>query len=556
MQRSILISDICRVLALQYIGEDIAINGLNLCNRISEYDRIITYVTNETYVETILHNEAVTVIILAEDTLNFYKYLCEKRKMGLIVCENPEEIFYDIHEYLYRKTDFYEKFSFSAKIDESSRIHQKAVIDDGVIIGKNVVIGANTVIHAGTVIEDNCMIGCNTIIGSEGFQVVRINGINRKITHCGGVLIRHDTFIGDNSTICNSLFEGHTYIGEGAMIDNLVHVGHNGYVGDNAVVTAGTILCGSSAVEDGAWIGVNSSVLNRVVVGKNSKVGIGSVVTRQVPDNTLAYGVPAKVKMIFAGGRRLGINVLSWLCTLSWIEVAAIVPIPRELDMEAADDMQRIIDRYQLQVCSMEEVKGKQFDIGLSVNYHKIIPAEILSVCKRGFYNIHHSYNMRLRGRNIATHAILNCRKEKKFYHGTSLHMMIPELDAGPIIASAACEISYMDTAFSLFQKTDRLALQLVKEWFPRIAQETVYPYYVPEAGVHYYKNKDLPSKEILVDVWDGEKIYDYVRAFDFPDKEPAYIFEDGMKKELVLEPRNIYTERIYIKGHTYYTNN
>jgi len=80
------------------------------------------------------------------------------------------------------------------------------------------------------------------------------------------------------------------------MIDNLVHIAHNVYVGEGAVITAGTILCGSSIVEDDAWIGVNTSVLNKVNIGCNSKIGIGSVVTRDVPQNSLAYGVPAKVK--------------------------------------------------------------------------------------------------------------------------------------------------------------------------------------------------------------------------------------------------------------------
>ncbi len=79
-------------------------------------------------------------------------------------------------------------------------------------------------------------------------------------------------------------------------IDNLVYVGHNVFIGDNAVITAGTMLCGSCVVENQAWIGVNTSILNRVVVGENSKVGMGSVVTHNVPAATLVYGVPARIK--------------------------------------------------------------------------------------------------------------------------------------------------------------------------------------------------------------------------------------------------------------------
>lgn len=303
MRRKILISEICEAMMLQYTGNDIEINGLNLCNRVSLHDRILSYVTNTGYVDSVQNNPAVVCIVLKESDLHAYQPLNEKRQMSFIVCENPEEVFYDIHDYLYFYTDFYEKKHFPPEIGENCSIHPRAVIEDGVVIGKSVVIGPNTVICKGSVIKDNAVIGCNTTIGSEGFQIIRIRGKNKKIVHCGGVVISENACIGDNTAICNALFEGETYVGENAKIDNLVYVGHNGHVGENAVVTAGTILCGSCVVDNDTWIGVNSSVLNKVVVGCGSKVGMGSVVTRDVPEDSLAYGVPAKVQR-FLGGQK------------------------------------------------------------------------------------------------------------------------------------------------------------------------------------------------------------------------------------------------------------
>lgn len=296
MHRLIKISQICSELKLHFEGDDIEISGLNLCNRNSKHNKILTYVTNEDYVETIQNNMAVVGIVLATECLDAYRRLKENRKITFVISDNPEDVFYNIHDYLYYHTDFYEKYSFPSEIGEDCDIHPSAIIEEGVIIGKNVTIGANTVVRRGTVIKDNCIIGCNTTIGSEGFQIIRAQGRNRKIVHCGGVAIQDNVFIGDNVTVCNSMFEDTACIGSNAMIDNLVHVGHNVQIGEGAVITAGTILCGSAAVERGAWIGVNSSVLNRVTVGENAKVGIGSVVTRNIPRDTLAYGVPAKVK--------------------------------------------------------------------------------------------------------------------------------------------------------------------------------------------------------------------------------------------------------------------
>ena len=555
MQRRMLISDICRALKLQYEGSDIEINGLNLCNRISGHDRIISYVTSTDYVDAVRDNPSIVCLLVTKSDYDLYRVQAAARKFSYIVCDNSEKLFYDIHDYLYYNTDFYEKYSFPAKVGSGCEIHPSAVVEDGVIIGNNVVIGANTVVRRGTIIEDNCQIGCNNTIGSEGFQILRIDGKNRKIVHVGGLRISEHVFIGDNNTVCNSLFEGETYIGKNAKIDNLIHVGHNGYVGDNAVVTAGTILCGSSRVESDAWIGVNSSVLNRVIVGNASKVGIGSVVTRDIPEGPLAYGVPATVKILFGGGRGLGAEILKWLVGLEWVDIASVCPIPEELDGCYAKEIRQIIHENHLKESTIEEIAEEKFDLGLSVNYHKIIPAHILENCQKGFFNVHHSYNLRLKGRNITTHAILNSRKEEIYYHGTTLHKMVPELDAGPIVASYACSIEEDDTAFSLFQKVDRLAFEMVKEWFPRIALQKVYLYPVPEEGIHSYRERDLPPKEIPIDILSAEEIYDYVRAFDFTGKEPAYIIKDSKKKRIVLKEREGFREKTEIKGRCYYSD-
>jgi UDP-3-O-[3-hydroxymyristoyl] glucosamine N-acyltransferase len=195
---------------------------------------------------------------------------------------------------LYYKTDFYDHFTFESVIGQNCRIHPTAFIDKGVIIGDYVTVGAKSVINRGSRIGYNTTIGCGSIIGSEGFQVLRFNGIPTNIKHAGETHIGTNVYIGDNTTVCTSLFEGATVVGENTKIDNLVYIAHNCSVGKNIVITAGTMLCGSSMLKDFSWIGVNSSVLNRITIGENALIGSGSVVTRDVPDNRLVYGVPAK----------------------------------------------------------------------------------------------------------------------------------------------------------------------------------------------------------------------------------------------------------------------
>lgn len=48
-------------------------------------------------------------------------------------------------------------------------------------------------------------------------------------------------------------------------------------------------------IKDNAWIGASCYILKGVTVGENSVIGAGSVVTRDIPDNCIAGGVPAKI---------------------------------------------------------------------------------------------------------------------------------------------------------------------------------------------------------------------------------------------------------------------
>ncbi len=297
MERQIKLSEISKLIDLKFEGPDAIINGLNLCNRVTIYDSIITYVTSKSYISHAVNNKSVKAIFLSLDMYEENKHLFNSQT-AFFITNNPEVEFYNLHKKLYDDTNFYHKYSFSSKIGQNSYIHSSAVIEEGVIIGDNVIIGANTVIKKGTVIENNVTIGCNNVIGGEGFQPIKfLDGNYYLIRHVGGVLIRNNVNIAECGVIENSLFEGNTYIGKYVKIDNLVCIGHNSIIGDNSVITAGCILCGSAIIENNAWIGVNSSILNRVTVGENALIGIMSAVTRDVKKNSLAYGVPAKEKI-------------------------------------------------------------------------------------------------------------------------------------------------------------------------------------------------------------------------------------------------------------------
>jgi UDP-perosamine 4-acetyltransferase len=85
-------------------------------------------------------------------------------------------------------------------------------------------------------------------------------------------------------------------IGENAIVNTRASVDHDCDVGDHAHLAPGAVLSGSVQVGEGAHVGTGASVIQGIRIGRNSVVGAGAVVVRDVPDDSVVYGVPAKGK--------------------------------------------------------------------------------------------------------------------------------------------------------------------------------------------------------------------------------------------------------------------
>lgn len=55
------------------------------------------------------------------------------------------------------------------------------------------------------------------------------------------------------------------------------------------------LIPGQITIKKNAWIGAGATILPGVIVGENAVVAAGAVVTKDVPDNTVAAGIPAKI---------------------------------------------------------------------------------------------------------------------------------------------------------------------------------------------------------------------------------------------------------------------
>lgn len=83
-------------------------------------------------------------------------------------------------------------------------------------------------------------------------------------------------------------------LGRQCIVNTNATIDHECVIGDGVHVMPGATLAGCVTVGDFATIGSNATVLPRLSIGAGAMVGAGAVVTRDVPDNTLVTGVPAR----------------------------------------------------------------------------------------------------------------------------------------------------------------------------------------------------------------------------------------------------------------------
>ena len=56
----------------------------------------------------------------------------------------------------------------------------------------------------------------------------------------------------------------------------------------------GINVSGEVELEEGAYVGTGAKIINQITVGQNSTIGAGAVVSKSIPSNCTAVGIPAK----------------------------------------------------------------------------------------------------------------------------------------------------------------------------------------------------------------------------------------------------------------------
>lgn len=181
-------------------------------------------------------------------------------------------------------------------------------IQPGVSIGRDTVIWPNTHLEVGTVIGENCEIGPDTLVRGSTIGD-RCKVFKSVVEHAW---LEEEVDIGPfahlrkGARLCKGVHMGNfgevkdSTLGPGTKMGHFSYIG-NATIGADVNIGAGTITCNYDGVNknpteigEGTFIGSDTMLVAPLKIGKRAKTGAGAVVTKDVPDETLVVGVPAR----------------------------------------------------------------------------------------------------------------------------------------------------------------------------------------------------------------------------------------------------------------------
>lgn len=114
--------------------------------------------------------------------------------------------------------------------------------------------------------------------------LIHPNSFITETSHLGeGVIVSYNAFVSCETTIEDNV-----------MIQPLSIVGHDVSIGANSVISGNTSIAGGVSIGNNTYIALNVCIRERTKIGSNVIVSAGSAVLKDVPDNVIVLGNPAR----------------------------------------------------------------------------------------------------------------------------------------------------------------------------------------------------------------------------------------------------------------------
>ncbi|WP_329805055.1 acetyltransferase [Flavobacterium facile] len=110
------------------------------------------------------------------------------------------------------------------------------------------------------------------------------------------VLIGHDEVsIGKGTVICaGSILTCNISIKDYVTLNLACTIGHDTVLENFVSLMPAVNVSGEVVLEEAVYVGTGAKIINQVLIGKNTTIGAGAVVSKSIPENCTAVGIPAK----------------------------------------------------------------------------------------------------------------------------------------------------------------------------------------------------------------------------------------------------------------------
>ncbi len=151
----------------------------------------------------------------------------------------------------------------------------------------------------------NVLLEDNRVVLGVGKPSVRYK-LAQKFIELGGILTsivspyaqvgRYEVQLGEGLNVMHAVMISNSVsIGEGSLINAFTSVHHDVKVGRYNEISPGVRLLGNCVIGDFCQIGASATILPGIKVGNNVIIGAGAVVTKDIEDNAVAVGMPARI---------------------------------------------------------------------------------------------------------------------------------------------------------------------------------------------------------------------------------------------------------------------
>ncbi|MES2608363.1 MAG: formyltransferase [Pseudomonadota bacterium] len=237
---------------------------------------------------------------------------------------------------------------------------------------------------------------------------------------------------------------------------------------------------------------------------------------------------------------QLGYDCLRYIIEETYYTIAAVVTHednPKEYIW--FDSVKELAIRHDIDVLTPETLKDEniqnqinayQADAIFSFYYRNMIPEVILNHPPLGAYNMHGSLLPKYRGRCPVNWAMIHGESET----GVTLHHMVKAADAGDIVDQESTPISADDTAGTVMNRMNTLAVTVLKRSLPLIATQTAPRIVQDISQATYFGGRSAKDGEIN---WmqSAISIHNLVRALQpSPQYPPAFGVVNGEVKSIL----------------------